>query len=599
LKRAWTKKVKSLPSNAVGNEALERQLQPHPNVKRRIFRTSAAMIGLTVSIGTPNFILTQAAPVPEGRSSQSESIQEATLETVQNTPATETYQVMPVTVVTPYQSSALLSSGDRITPKPSAVKKIIAPSYHPPAPVVQASVPEASLTLTQQPSSQITAQEPVVKQDVRAILRQHQQAVSLEQTQAIAPLVATSQSRLIAQLKASQKAEIADAPAMNEVLPTQVETDSSLLAVRQQPPEVALNPEANSNWTAKQRLLVARLKNTQNLSPVNHQQETQVPSDVDLAASTTTNSQAKVELPAPVVAVNSTEQASSQLSSEVPAVANSEEREFTAQPSPLEIGGMLATALNQEANTSAQPSPAVTAVTEPLAQNLQPVFVLPEASIAQEQINTAPTEIKEVDEQKIATRNTPEVDEQKIAAQDTFAEIENATPTKEALVNVNEPIIVSSATLEYQVKPGDTLTNIASAHRLSPPEIAKFNNLPNPNLLLVDQRLKIPNLTSMKTQANVVVLPPVEKVEPVAKVNGLSAPTLEPVNKVVLVSTEQKTVPENTAATAYTGVGGSISDAEVETQPLEPTALSALQTQYGPKSTKRRTKATTQILCSK
>ena len=586
MKRAWTKKVKSLPSSAIGNEALEAQLQPHPKVKRRIFRTSAAMIGLTVSIGTPNFLLTQAAQVPEGMSSQSVPIKDtAAPETGQNTLATETYRVMPVEPVPIYQVSTPLSY-DRDTPKQPTAKKVAPPSYSQPAPVVQASVPEVSFTPELQPSSQVAPQEPVVEPDVRAILRQHQQSVSLEQTPAIAtPAVNSQTSRLITQLKASKKTEIANT-LPTEVVSTQINANSSPLAVR--PPQVAVNHlEANSAWTAKQRLLVAQLKNQQNSSPVNSEEVVQVPSDIDLASSTTPPSQPRVELPAPVVAVPSTEQAlPQQTSSETPAaVANSDgSMEFVAQPLPTEAMVLPTTAtLNQDLaptfNQIAQPLPAITAATEQSTQKLQPVFVLPEASIAQAQENTTPIEAEKVEEQKVAAHNILKIDEQQVAVKDNPKEIENVTSGKAALINVNEPIIVSSTTLEYQVKPGDTLTTIASEHRLSLPEIANFNKLPNPNLLLVDQKLKIPALTSMKTQANVIVLPPIEKVEPLAEVSSLPAPTLQLANKVTLVSTEQK-IGSALPAPAYTGVGGSISDAEVETKPLDRPALNQLQRQY-------------------
>ena len=59
LKRAWTKKVKAVLGCAIEDRAPEEKLKPvQPKVKLRLFRTSAAMIGLTVSIGTPNLLLT-------------------------------------------------------------------------------------------------------------------------------------------------------------------------------------------------------------------------------------------------------------------------------------------------------------------------------------------------------------------------------------------------------------------------------------------------------------------------------------------------------------------------------------------------------------
>lgn len=44
----------------------------------------------------------------------------------------------------------------------------------------------------------------------------------------------------------------------------------------------------------------------------------------------------------------------------------------------------------------------------------------------------------------------------------------------------------------YTVKRGDTLTSIATAHNTSPPELAKLNNLADPNKLAIGQKLKVP-----------------------------------------------------------------------------------------------------------
>ncbi|MCC3595374.1 MULTISPECIES: peptidoglycan DD-metalloendopeptidase family protein [unclassified Microcoleus] len=48
----------------------------------------------------------------------------------------------------------------------------------------------------------------------------------------------------------------------------------------------------------------------------------------------------------------------------------------------------------------------------------------------------------------------------------------------------------------YNVRPGDTLDAIASNYRVSPKELIAVNKLGNPNLLNVNQRLKIPNVRS-------------------------------------------------------------------------------------------------------
>lgn len=51
-----------------------------------------------------------------------------------------------------------------------------------------------------------------------------------------------------------------------------------------------------------------------------------------------------------------------------------------------------------------------------------------------------------------------------------------------------------SADVLYSVRPGDTLGAIASSHGVSPKELISVNKLGNPNLLNVNQRLKIPQV---------------------------------------------------------------------------------------------------------
>ncbi len=539
MKRTWTKKIKGLPSCKVSKKALEKRLQP----KVRIFRTSAAIIGLTVSVGTPNLLLTQAAQLPQISSPSTQG----------DRTAPEIVQVVPLVSALPVATPQVVPS----TPY-STAKKATAPIYNHPAPVVESSAPKTNFTPALQPSKELVPQPPVTNTSLALRLRQHQQASALERTQALAPIVATSNAQQnFAPIKAKREAEVVQNRAV-EIVPNQIVVASSPSEVRS-----AFSVEANSGWTAKQRLLVDRLKNKENSSPLNNP-VVQVPSNIDLAPPVTTLSQ-----PAVVAAPNLEGTLPENLGSQALVAATSDRsREFAAQL-PTEVIVLPQTLSNQDLATTptevAAAAPGVSTATQ-LTETPSPVFVQP-ASVAPS-ANTTPTEVKAVDEQQVATQPLPEG-------------VDNSSPVAEIVTSVNEPIIVS-ATSEYQVKPGDTLINIALAHRLSLPEVAKFNHLSNPDLLLVDQKIKIPSLTSMTTQASVAVLPPIEKVEPTAQTNSLPVVALPSVAKVSLVATTQEVVLPNTPAPAYTGVGGNI-PGEVEAKPLEPTALNALQVQYAQK----------------
>ena len=45
--------------------------------------------------------------------------------------------------------------------------------------------------------------------------------------------------------------------------------------------------------------------------------------------------------------------------------------------------------------------------------------------------------------------------------------------------------------LPYQIRPGDTLGAIAARYHVSVDQLAKWNNIQNPNIIMVGQTLKI------------------------------------------------------------------------------------------------------------
>ena len=56
--------------------------------------------------------------------------------------------------------------------------------------------------------------------------------------------------------------------------------------------------------------------------------------------------------------------------------------------------------------------------------------------------------------------------------------------------------------LIYQVKQGDTITKIASEYQVSSNELIKLNQIPNANVIFVDQRLQIPTTALQNNQDN-------------------------------------------------------------------------------------------------
>jgi murein DD-endopeptidase MepM/ murein hydrolase activator NlpD len=84
-----------------------------------------------------------------------------------------------------------------------------------------------------------------------------------------------------------------------------------------------------------------------------------------------------------------------------------------------------------------------------------------------------------------------------------------------------QPVVIPTVSSQevanlYQVKPGDTIEAIARRHGLSTSELIKLNGLNNPNLLSVNQRLKVPSASAGKTTKPIVATLPGVSSKPVS-----------------------------------------------------------------------------------
>ena len=73
---------------------------------------------------------------------------------------------------------------------------------------------------------------------------------------------------------------------------------------------------------------------------------------------------------------------------------------------------------------------------------------------------------------------------------------------------VMQPLVIASSANLYQVKPGDTLDAIARRYGLSRSELIQANGLNNPNLIRINQPLKIPQAPTTEVSAQTVTLIP-------------------------------------------------------------------------------------------
>ncbi|MBC6434985.1 peptidoglycan DD-metalloendopeptidase family protein [Nostoc sp. HG1] len=124
---------------------------------------------------------------------------------------------------------------------------------------------------------------------------------------------------------------------------------------------------------------------------------------------------------------------------------------------------------------------------------------------------------------------------------------ESKNASKSVQANVHQPLGKEAASLvSYQVSPGDTLTAIAQTHGISYSELAKINQLTNPNLLEVNQFIKVPQsqaVSPLSSDAAPIQVPSAvpSELTQVASVTLPTVPSLATVNSsdpVVLPSTE-------------------------------------------------------------
>lgn len=619
LKRAWTKKVKAVSDCAIKDEALEANLKPvQPKVKLRLFRTSAAMIGLTVSIGTPNLLLTlgsnrapaaQVPPADEPATSMAAPTLEALRANnlapeppVQIAPASAPIEVRQAQKLQPQVVSDRLADNQtkgQVKLKAQLRRTAPLPVVQPPAPKsIEREVAATSTPPLPEPNYLGTPQ--TIESAAPAVVTN----TDLGGTIASNPQPATQQAqitptdsrvnRLVERLQANKNA------ANGQFYPTQnapiVQPTARQLAAQLQPEKV--NLEANSAWTAKQRLLVERLRQKKQSSQLSSASATP---GVNLAQ------------PQPNSVANHPLQSSNNVVVEaqpVPAVPT------TASNTP-QLPIAATNSDTQLAARSQQPKSSVERLVERLKLSSMPTAepdaIAPNAneqnsSAAADNGNTSPSE------EAIALDEKPAVEEQQTPIPSTAfvlpAENLEVAPKSEVEVAAQSPAPVStepvspnsaavaSVTMEvpdadgskaapvpeYQVKPGDTLSAIATKHKVSIPEIINANRLGNPDLLLVDQRIKLPSLAASTAEKVTVAVLPEIKPAPTASapVPQTVAPSDRQSNQAILVSTNSDVQQPTELANSYNGVGGSFVD-EVDSHPLSRAELSKLQAQYAQK----------------
>ena len=148
---------------------------------------------------------------------------------------------------------------------------------------------------------------------------------------------------------------------------------------------------------------------------------------------------------------------------------------------------------------------------------------------------------------------------------------------------VMQTLTPSTAAKVYQVKPGDTLDEIARRYNLSRSELIQANGLNNPNLLNVNQQLKIPQAQPATVAERAVTLLPGINAKSESSASGLQQrPVAAPTPAIPTVSdrvtpvvptqpqSQPKPVPGPVLAQTIAGNAQPTSRVAVDTQPTQP-----------------------------
>ncbi len=148
---------------------------------------------------------------------------------------------------------------------------------------------------------------------------------------------------------------------------------------------------------------------------------------------------------------------------------------------------------------------------------------------------------------------------------------------------VMQTLTPSTAAKVYQVKPGDTLDEIARRYNLSRSELIQANGLNNPNLLNVNQQLKIPQAQPATVAERAVTLLPGINAKSESSASGLQQrPVAAPTPAIPTVSarvtpvvptqpqSQPKPAPGSVLAQTIAGNAQPTSRVAVDTQPTQP-----------------------------
>ncbi len=185
----------------------------------------------------------------------------------------------------------------------------------------------------------------------------------------------------------------------------------------------------------------------------------------------------------------------------------------------------------------------------------------PVSIIASSQLGTyaSPAEAQQLlkSRQDVAVANLKqERDRLKLSLAELKSE-ESKNASKSVQASVHQSLGKEAASLvSYQISPGDTLTAIAQTHGTSSSELAGINQLTNPNLLEVNQFIKVPQSQAVSLLSSDAALTQVPLPTVPSDLTQAASVPLPTVPSLATVTSSKPVVLPSTEVTTPIGIGG-------------------------------------------
>jgi len=520
LKRTFTQKVKYVPTCAADSfdppekpcEGKQSVGAVIPTEVNRRARTSAAMIGLAISMGATGLLLPQQGD------------EAMAIEPVAAKPNLPTFPVEPGTSIAPAQAGSLGVVTLPTTSMP--LKPTATEDLKPTTSVVKHKVQEGE-TLWE------LARDYDVKPEAIA-------ASNNIQPNAILPvgqkLKIPSVNGIVHEVKAGETVE-----KLSEsygVEPTQLQsapvTESGVLPAGE---PVTVPGDVNDLLKARQSDALKHLKAQRDrlndsLDQLRSQQPTNQPELATESKSVSPETSAATPVTLPPGVLQTEEQVGKAPKSVVIPVPTPE---IAVSPAVIPQTG--------------KPSESSVVIPVPTPEIAVSPAVIPQTGKPSESSVVIPVPTPEIATSPVVIPQVPTAPKQGLG---TVATPEPATKPQGPQPVVMQPLVSGATANLYQVKPGDTLDAIARRHGLSRAELIQANGLNNPNLISVNQQLRIPQSQPVGI-ANPTV-PLLSHSQSGQKPPGIAAPTLViptlPEQVAPVVPTEPLSKPQLVPSTA-------------------------------------------------